>query len=136
MLFLIIFLWTPPHFWALALFKLRDYGTANVPMLPNVAGEAATRRQVFAYSIVMALAGLAPTVIGFAGPAYGLAALVLGAMFVRHAWQTLRMPDGDPKMIPAKRLFGFSLIYLFAIFAALLVDHVLAGLAFLPGWAV
>ncbi len=122
-LFLIIFLWTPPHFWALALFKLGDYGTARVPMLPNVAGEAATRRQIFAYSIPMALSGVAPSVLGFASPAYGAVAALLGAVFVWRAWLVLGMPDGDAKMLPAKKLFGFSLIYLFTIFAALLFDH-------------
>ena len=122
-LFLIIFLWTPPHFWALALFKLGDYGTARVPMLPNVAGEAATRRQIFAYSIPMALSGVAPSVLGFASPAYGAVAALLGAVFVWRAWLVLKMPDGDAKMLPAKKLFGFSLIYLFTIFAALLFDH-------------
>ena len=122
-LFLIIFLWTPPHFWALALFKLGDYGTARVPMLPNVAGEAATRRQIFAYSIPMALSGVAPAVLGFASPAYGAVAALLGAVFVWRAWLVLGMPDGDAKMLPAKKLFGFSLIYLFTIFAALLFDH-------------
>jgi protoheme IX farnesyltransferase len=101
-LFLIIFLWTPPHFWALALFKKGDYGTARVPMLPNVAGVAATKRQIFAYSIPMALSGLAPAVLGFASPAYGAVAAVLGGIFVWRAWQTARMPDDDAKMIPAK----------------------------------
>ncbi|HET7413301.1 MAG TPA: heme o synthase [Pararhizobium sp.] len=127
-LFLIIFLWTPPHFWALALFKSRDYGVAGVPMLPNVAGDAATKRQIFAYSIPMALSGLAPALLGFASPAYGAVAAIMGAVFIWRAWQTLRMPDGDLKMIPAKKLFGFSLIYLFAIFAALLADHLAMNL--------
>ena len=119
-LFLIIFLWTPPHFWALALFKLRDYDTARVPMLPNVAGERSTRIQIFAYSLVLAPVGVLPWVLGFAGPVYGAASVVLGANFVRHAYATFRMPDGDPKMVPAKRLFGFSILYLFSLFAILL----------------
>ena len=135
-LFLIIFLWTPPHFWALALFKLRDYGSAGIPMLPNVAGEAATKRQVFAYSIPMALSGVAPALLGFASPAYGAVAGLLGAVFVWRAWLVLKMPDGDARMIPAKKLFGFSLIYLFTIFAALLADHFAApALALLGGFA-
>ena len=127
-LFLIIFLWTPPHFWALALFKLGDYGAARIPMLPNVAGEASTKRQAFAYSIPMALSGLAPALLGFASPAYGLVAALLGGVFVWRAWLVLRMPEADRRMIPAKKLFGFSLVYLFTIFAALLADHFMAGL--------
>ncbi|MGN6549005.1 MAG: heme o synthase [Pararhizobium sp.] len=126
-LFLVIFLWTPPHFWALALFKLRDYGTARVPMLPNVAGEGATKQQIFAYSIPMAVSGIAPALLGFASPAYGVVAGILGAVFVWRAWQTYRMPEADRRMIPAKKLFGFSLVYLFVIFAALLSDHVLSA---------
>lgn len=127
-LFLIIFLWTPPHFWALALFKQNDYGVAGVPMLPNVAGEASTKRQAFAYSIPMAISGVAPALLGFAGPAYGIVAGVLGAVFVWRAWLVLKMPEGDEKMAPAKKLFGFSLIYLAMIFAALLADHFAAVL--------
>ncbi|WP_245396548.1 heme o synthase [Jiella sonneratiae] len=124
-LFLIIFLWTPPHFWALALFKLRDYGTANVPMLPNVAGERATRIQIFAYSLVLAPVGVAPFILGYAGPVYGAASILLGLNFLRHAFAVLKMADGDAKMIPAKKLFGFSILYLFGLFAMLLVDAAL-----------
>ncbi|TPW28708.1 heme o synthase [Pararhizobium mangrovi] len=122
-LFLIVFLWTPPHFWALALFKLRDYGSAGVPMLPNVAGEAATKRQILGYSVVMAASAVAPAVLGFASPVYGLVAVVAGAVFVHRAWQVFRMPEGDRAMVPAKRLFGYSLVYLAIIFGALLLDH-------------
>ena len=118
-LFLIIFLWTPPHFWALAMFKLRDYGNARVPMLPNVAGERATRIQIFVYSLLLVPVGVAPWVLGFAGPFYGVSSIVLGAIFLRHAYATLRMPDGDEKMIPAKKLFGFSILYLFGLFIIL-----------------
>nr|WP_245515163.1 heme o synthase [Jiella endophytica] len=121
-LFLIIFLWTPPHFWALALFKLRDYGSAGVPMLPNVAGERATRIQIFAYSLVLAPIGVAPFLFGYAGPAYGVVSTLLGLNFLRHAFVVLKMADGDEKMIPAKKLFGFSILYLFGLFAMLLVD--------------
>ncbi|MCD2472093.1 heme o synthase [Jiella sp. MQZ9-1] len=121
-LFLIIFLWTPPHFWSLALFKLRDYGSANVPMLPNVAGERATRNQIFLYSLVLAPIGVAPYVLGYAGPAYGVVSILLGLNFLRHAYQVLKMADGDDEMIPAKRLFVFSILYLFGLFTMLLVD--------------
>jgi heme o synthase len=121
-LFLIIFLWTPPHFWALALFKLRDYGDARVPMMPNVMGEAATKTQMFWYAVATALVGAAPFALGFAGPLYGAVSIVLGAEFVRHAWKVWHMDEADRVMVPAKKLFGYSLVYLFAIFAMFLVD--------------
>lgn len=123
-LFLIIFLWTPPHFWALALFKAGDYERAGVPMMPNVAGAASTRRQIFAYALVLAPVGVLPWCLGYAGAAYGLAAALLGAGFVWYSWKVLLMPDGDRAMKPAKALFGYSLLYLFAIFAAYLADSV------------
>jgi protoheme IX farnesyltransferase len=121
-LFLIIFLWTPPHFWALALFKTDDYGRAGVPMLPNVAGEAATKRQIFAYALIVAPVGVAPWLLGMTSAAYGVVAAALGAAFVWYSWKVLRMPAGDKAMRPAKALFGYSLVYLFAIYAALLAD--------------
>jgi protoheme IX farnesyltransferase len=121
-LFLIIFLWTPPHFWALALFKVGDYARAGIPMMPNVAGEAATRRQVFAYSLALAPVGVLPWVLGFASAFYGVASAALGLVFVWRAWQVLTRPGEDRK--PAKALFGYSILYLFAIFAALLVDTI------------
>ncbi|MBB4002982.1 MAG: heme o synthase [Aurantimonas endophytica] len=127
-LFLIIFLWTPPHFWALALFKLKDYGSAGVPMLPNVAGERATRNQIFLYSLILVPVAVAPWLLGFAGPVYGIAAIVLGANFLRHAYATLRMPDGDAQMVPAKKLFAFSIFYLFGLFAILLVEGIVGGM--------
>ncbi len=127
-LFLIIFLWTPPHFWALALFKSDDYGRAGIPMMPNVAGEASTRRQIFAYSLLVAVAGVLPTAFGFASLVYGAAAAALGAGFVWYAWGVLRMQPADRSMKPAKALFGYSLLYLFAIFALILVDHIGARL--------
>ncbi|MBX3569931.1 MAG: heme o synthase [Rhizobiaceae bacterium] len=126
LLFLIIFLWTPPHFWALALFKAGEYGRVGIPMMPNVAGPASTRRQIFAYSVVVAVTGVLPTAFGYAGLGYGAVALALGAGFVWYAWQVLRMDDADPAMRPAKALFAYSLLYLFAIFAAYLADSVVA----------
>lgn len=125
-LFLIIFLWTPPHFWALALFKMKDYGAAGIPMLPNVAGERSTRRHIFAYSLILVPVGVLPWVLGFGGPVYGVASLLLGAEFIRRAVLVLRMRDGDPAMIPAKKLFAFSIVYLFALFAILLGESVAA----------
>ena len=125
-LFLIIFLWTPPHFWALAMFKMKDYGAAGIPMLPNVAGERSTRRHIFAYTLLLAPVGVLPYVLGFGGPVYGIVSLVLGLDFIRRAFLVLKMPDGDPAMVPAKRLFGFSILYLFALFSVLLLERVAA----------
>jgi heme o synthase len=127
-LFLIIFLWTPPHFWALALFKSGDYERAGIPMMPNVAGEASTRRQIFVYALLVAVAGVLPTMFGFASLVYGGAAAALGAGFVRYAWGVLRMDPADKAMRPAKALFAYSLLYLFAIFALILFDHIGARL--------
>ncbi|MBX3529185.1 MAG: heme o synthase [Rhizobiaceae bacterium] len=123
-LFAIIFLWTPPHFWALALFKSGDYARAGIPMMPNVAGEASTRRQIFAYSVLVAISGVLPAFMGFASWGYGAVAAALGAGFVWYALGVLRMDDADRAMKPAKALFGYSLLYLFSIFALLLVDRV------------
>ena len=125
-LFLIIFLWTPPHFWALALFKAKDYGAAGIPMMPNVAGEASTKLQIFLYSLLVAPIGVAPWYLGFAGPVYGVASAILGALFVWHAYRVWMMPEADRAMVPAKKLFGFSLVYLFALFAILLGEALVA----------
>ena len=126
--FLIIFLWTPPHFWALALFKSGDYARAGVPMMPNVAGEASTKRQIFAYSLPVAAVGVVPALTGDASLAYGLFAAALGAGFLWYAWKVLRMAEADRAMRPAKLLFAYSVFYLFAIFAALLADGIVARL--------
>jgi protoheme IX farnesyltransferase len=133
-LFLIIFLWTPPHFWALALFKSEDYAKAGIPMMPNVAGQASTRRQIFAYALILAPVGVLPWVLGFTTPAYGVFAMLLGAGFVWYAWKVLQMADDDHVMKPAKALFGYSLLYLFAIFAIYLADCVV-GRALATGGA-
>ncbi|MFA7413248.1 MAG: heme o synthase [Rhizobium sp.] len=134
-LFLIIFFWTPAHFWALALFKMRDYAAVGVPMLPNVAGEAATKWQITLYAVLTAVTGVVPALTGLASLAYGLFAAALGAGFIYYSIGVLRMPEGDEKMVPAKKLFGFSLLYLFAAFSALLVDHYVVTLATLLGGA-
>ncbi|RAZ92809.1 protoheme IX farnesyltransferase [Mesorhizobium hawassense] len=133
-LFLIIFLWTPPHFWALALFKSDDYARAGIPMMPNVAGQASTRRQIFAYALILAPVGVLPWALGYTTAGYGAVAVVLGLGFVWYAWKVLGMSDDDRAMKPAKALFGYSLLYLFAIFAAYLVDCVVAR-AFMMGGA-
>ncbi|MDQ6435972.1 heme o synthase [Mesorhizobium sp. LHD-90] len=132
-LFLIIFLWTPPHFWALALFKADEYGRAGIPMMPNVAGVASTRRQIFAYSLIVAVVGVLPWALGYVGVAYGAVAVALGAGFVWYAWRVLRMADSDPVMRPAKMLFAYSLLYLFAIFATYLADKVIVRALAMPG---
>ena len=121
-LFMIIFLWTPPHFWALALFKLRDYEIAGMPMMPNVAGERHTKLQMLVYSVLLAAFAILPWPLGFAGPVYGAAAILLGLNFVRHAIAVWQMADGDATMAPAKKMFGFSLTYMFALFAVLFVE--------------
>ncbi len=122
-LFAIIFLWTPPHFWSLALFKVGDYARAGIPMLPNVAGDVATRRQILIYSIVLAAAGIAPWVLGMATPYYGMAAAVLGIEFVRRAVAVWRDRPGSGNRA-ARSLFGYSIIYLFALFLVLLCESV------------
>jgi len=127
LLFAIIFLWTPPHFWALALFRAEDYARAGVPMLPNVAGPPSTRRQILVYAALTAVAGVAPFALGLAGPLLGVPAILLGALFVARAWQLLRHGDAD-KERAAKRLFGFSILYLFAVFAAALLDRAAGAL--------
>ena len=123
-LFLVIFLWTPPHFWALALFKADDYGRVGIPMMPNVAGEASTKRQIFVYALVLAPVAVLPSFLGYTSVAYGVAAALLGLGFIWYSWGVLRMPETDRAMKPAKALFGYSLLYLFAIFAAYLADSV------------
>ena len=122
-LFLIIFLWTPAHFWALALFKMRDYGSVGVPMLPNVSGEKVTKDQILIYAVLTAAAGVAPVFLGLASLVYGVVAGVLGAAFIWFSVLCRRMPDGDLKMMPAKKLFAFSILYLFAVFSCLVIDH-------------
>jgi protoheme IX farnesyltransferase len=120
-LFLIIFLWTPPHFWALALNRTDDYARAGVPMLPVVAGRAATTRQILIYSGLLVLASELPLVLGFAGTIYGAIAAICGAPFLLLAFQLNRNTGADRRT--AHRLFVFSIAYLFVLFAALLVDH-------------
>ena len=123
-LFLIIFMWTPPHFWALALFKRDDYEAANIPMLPNVAGDKATRLQIFLYAAFLAPLGVLPFVLGFAGVAYGVVSAVLGAVFLYWSFRVWRDANEDGKNLPAKKLFGFSIFYLFALFATLLAEAI------------
>jgi protoheme IX farnesyltransferase len=122
-LFLIIFLWTPPHFWALSLYRSRDYERAGVPMLPVVKGQAETRRQILLYSVAMFPAGLLPVALGFGGALYGAAAVVLGAAMIFFAWRVFTSREGHDGDRVARQLFTFSILYLFALFSALLVEH-------------
>jgi heme o synthase len=122
-LFLIIFLWTPPHFWALALYKQSDYGAAGIPMLPNVAGEQATKVQILAYSVILVATSLLPSFIGLSGVLYTTVAAVTGASFLFLAWRLYRSADASMKKI-ARSLFTYSLSYLFVIFLALITDRV------------
>ena len=133
LLFLIIFFWTPPHFWALSLYRTDDYARAKIPMLPVVAGLEETRRQILIYSIVLAPIGASPWLLGYAGWAYGFAAVVGGALMVALALRLWRSPTEQA----AKHLFAFSILYLFVLFAVLLVEQGLGGLlgrAFARGW--
>ena len=124
--FLIVFMWTPPHFWALALFTRDDYARAGIPMMPNVAGDESTRTQILIYSVLLAGIGLLPWALGYAGPAFAVAAVLLGAEFVRRAALLWRHRDADNHRA-AKRLFGYSILYLFGLFGVRLVEAVTVG---------
>ena len=131
LLFAIIFFWTPPHFWALALFVQTDYAKVGIPMLPVVAGEGPTRRQIMLYTLVLAPIAIAPWAIGGTSWVYGSVAVVLSGLFTVLAWPvfTRRRAEVDA-MLPEKALFKFSIVYLFVLFAALVADRV----AFYQGW--
>ena len=123
LLFLMVFLWTPPHSWALALFVNSDYAAAGVPMMPVVAGTRATRLQAFLYSWPMAAVAIAPWPLGLTGPIYGVAAIVLNAIFLALAARVGFSREADPALMKAeRRLFGYSILYLFATFGVLVVD--------------
>src|SRR5262245_39199116 len=125
-LFLMIFLWTPPHFWALALYRSRDYERARVPMLPVVAGPDATRGQIVVYAALLVPVALAPVFLGFGGPFYAVIAIALGAAFLALSLNVYRVREGRAADRAAKQLFGFSILYLFGLFAALLAERSLA----------
>ncbi len=124
-LFLIIFFWTPPHFWALSLYRADDYARAGIPMLPVVAGERETRRQILLYTLILAPLGTAPWLLGYAGTLYGVVALAGGAAMITLA---LRLRGEARGHAASKQMFGFSILYLFLLFAMLLVDRVSAEL--------
>jgi protoheme IX farnesyltransferase len=123
LIFAIIFLWTPPHFWALAIYRTKDYAGVGVPMLPVVAGAAVTRRHIVAYTAVLVATSLAPVALGLAGWLYGAAALGLGGWY---AWHVLRLWR-DPRESRAMRAFKVSIVYLFGILSALMADHGVQG---------
>src|ERR1700742_3309587 len=128
LLFLIIFFWTPPHFWALALFRSDDYARAGVPMLPVTAGPDATRLQILLYTIVLVAVALAPWPLGYFDAAYGVTSLVLGAGMLALAVNVFRHREGVAAARATRRLFAFSILYLFALFATLLIEVVLRAL--------
>jgi protoheme IX farnesyltransferase len=122
-LFLIIFIWTPPHFWALALLRVRDYERAGVPMMPVVKGEDETRRQILIYSLILAPLGCVPAIVGLGGGLYTVAAGFLGAFFVMFAYACYSERVGPDAERAAKNLFAYSVLYLFLLFAVLLVEQ-------------
>ena len=129
LLFAIIFMWTPPHFWALALFRNEDYTRAGVPMMPVVAGELETRRQILIYAVLLAPLAVVPSMIGMASMGYGILSAALGINFVRLSWALYRKPSDDA----AKRLFGFSILYLFLLFLGLVIDRLVVKSGLIAG---
>jgi protoheme IX farnesyltransferase len=123
-LFLIIFFWTPPHFWALALYRADDYARAGIPMLPVVSGERETRRQILLYTLILAPLGVAPWLLGFSGAVYGIVATVTGLAMLALAIRVMT----DRSERAAKHLFAFSILYLFLLFAFLLIDRAVMSL--------
>jgi heme o synthase len=121
LLFLIIFFWTPPHFWALSLYRSDDYARAGIPMLPVVAGPDETRRQILLYTLILAPLGVAPWLLGYAGPVYGGAAALIGCVLIALALRVYKEREGHRA---SKQLFGYSILYLFLLFAMLLIDRI------------
>ena len=122
-LFMIIFIWTPPHFWALALIKSADYAKAGIPMMPNVAGPQSTRRQIIAYSALLFPVGLAPVFLGFGGWLYAVTAFVGGLAMLAFSVHVFRNREGEPERKAAMGMFGFSILHLFLMFSALLAER-------------
>jgi heme o synthase len=129
LLFLIIFFWTPPHFWALALYRTDDYARAGVPMLPVTAGPDATRLQILLYTIVLVAVAVAPWPLGYFDAAYGVTSLVLGAGMLWLAVSVYRRREGSAALRATRKLFAFSILYLFALFATLLIEVVVHAIA-------
>lgn len=122
-MFLIIFVWTPPHFWALAMLRTEEYARAGIPMLPVVAGERETRRQILLYSILMAPVGALPYLLGYTSALYGAVSVVSGVMFVMAAFRLRNAAEGEATRRAARKMFGFSILYLGLLFAVLLIDQ-------------
>jgi protoheme IX farnesyltransferase len=123
-LFLIIFMWTPPHFWALALFASQDYARAGIPMMPVVSGDTYTRKQILLYAVLLAPIAVSPWFLGFAGMVYGVTTSALSIGFIAGAIGVIRDKNTDNRNRAAKRLFAFSIVYLFVLFGVLLLEAV------------
>src|SRR5262245_4712596 len=132
-LFLIIFMWTPPHFWALALYRARDYERAGVPMLPVVAGADETRKQIVIYSALLVMVAFLPAFLHLGGAAYALTAIVAGGVLLARALTVHRVRDGRAAERAARRLFAYSIVYLFVLFAVLLLEAAFARYLGLSG---
>jgi protoheme IX farnesyltransferase len=130
LLFMIIFMWTPPHFWALALYRCRDYERVGVPMLPVVAGPQETRRQILIYSILLVPLAVVPYFVGLGGIAYLALSIILGAVFLALAIRVYLTREGREADAAARRLFLFSILYLYGLFATLFVEALLNRLMF------
>jgi len=128
LLFLIIFMWTPPHFWALALLKSDDYARVGVPMLPVVAGPRETRRQIVIYSAILVVTAFMPVLTGLGGIAYGIISTALGCAFMVFAVKVWQATEGDAAKRACRQLFGFSILYLFALFAVILVEKLVQSI--------
>jgi heme o synthase len=133
LLFAIIFVWTPPHFWALALVKSRDYERAGVPMMPNVKGPSHTRLEILVYTLVLAPLGVAPWLTGLGGGLYGATAVLSGLGMVVMATRVYRMREGAAANKAAMQLFGYSIVYLFLLVALLIVEH---GFGLVERWGL
>jgi protoheme IX farnesyltransferase len=139
LLFLVIFLWTPPHFWALALFRNDDYARAGVPMMPVVAGEASTRRQIWLYALLLAPVAIAPAFTVAGGPIYLAVALAANVAFLRGAWAVSRRSHAAAEAdlyLAEKKLFGVSIVYLFVLFAAVVADAAIDAALGAVAWPV
>jgi heme o synthase len=132
-LFLIIFVWTPPHFWALALYRTRDYERAGVPMLPVVAGADETRKQIVIYSALLVMVAFLPALLNLGGAGYALTAIVAGGVFLSLALSVHRLREGRDADRAARRLFSYSIFYLFVLFAVLLLEAALGRYLNLSG---
>jgi protoheme IX farnesyltransferase len=131
-LFAIIFLWTPPHFWSLALVKSADYAKAGIPMMPNVVGAASTKRQILAYALIMAPVGVLPALMGFGGLLYLVVSIVTGLAMIGLSVRILRAPEGEAATKACYQMFGFSILYLFLLFIVLLAENAVGLMWALP----